>query len=69
MLDVAAQVLGAVRRAKTANKRSMRARVAQLTVFGPPDVLEAVFLAQGDLIDAGGIDNLVTEEDPTCGSR
>ena len=33
-------------------------------VFGPPDVLEAVFLAQGDLIDAGGIDNLVTVEDP-----
>ena len=65
VLDVASQVLGAVRREKTAHKRSMRARVAQLTVYGPPDVLEAVFLAQGDLIDAGGLDNLVTVEDPT----
>jgi valyl-tRNA synthetase len=65
VLDVATQVLSAVRREKTSNKRSMRARVAQLTVIGPPDVLEAVFLAQGDLTDAGGVDNLVTEEDTT----
>jgi valyl-tRNA synthetase len=65
VLDVASQVLGAVRREKTTNKRSMRSRVAQLTVIGPPDVLEAVFAAQGDLIDAGGVDNLVTEEDQT----
>ncbi len=42
----------------------MKARVAQVTVFGPPDALEAVFLAQSDLVDAGGIDNLVTVEDP-----
>ena len=65
VLDVAAQVLSAVRREKTAHKRSLRARVAQLTVIGPPDVLEAVFLAQGDLIDACGVDNLVTQEDET----
>ena len=64
VLDVATQVLSAVRRAKTDNKLSMKARVAQVTVFGPPDTLEAVFLAQSDLVDAGGIDNLVTVEDP-----
>jgi valyl-tRNA synthetase len=64
VLDIAAQVLGAVRRAKTDNKLSMKARVGQVTVYGAPDVLEAVFLAQSDLVDAGGIDNLVTVEDP-----
>ncbi len=37
VLAVAAGVLGAVRREKTAHKRSMRARVARLTVTGPAD--------------------------------
>ncbi len=63
VLDVIAEVLGSVRRAKTTAKRGMRARVAQLTVFGPPEVLEAIDAAKHDLIDAGGIDNLVTLED------
>jgi hypothetical protein len=36
----------------------MRARVAQLTVNGPADVLAAVEAARGDLFDAGGIDTL-----------
>ena len=59
VLTVAADVLGAVRREKTANKRSMRARVALLTVTGPPEVLAAVEAARGDLADAGGVDELV----------
>ena len=60
MLTVAAEVLGAVRREKTAHKRSMRARVALLTVTGPPDTLAAVEAARGDIVDAGGVDELVT---------
>jgi hypothetical protein len=52
-------VLGAVRREKTANKRSMRARVALLTVTGTPDTLAAVEAARGDISDAGGVDELV----------
>ncbi len=60
VLAVAAEVLGAVRREKTAHKRSMRARVARLTVCGPADALSAVDAARGDLIDAGGVDELVT---------
>ena len=64
VLDVAAEVLGAVRREKTVHKRSMRARVATLTVTGPPSALEDVQAARGDLVDAGGVDNLVTEEGP-----
>ncbi len=59
MLTVAAEVLGVVRREKTANKRSMRARVALLTVTGPPETLVAVEAARGDIVDAGGVDELV----------
>jgi valyl-tRNA synthetase len=59
VLAVAAEVLGAVRREKTANKRSMRARVALLTVTGTPDTLAAVEAARGDISDAGGVDELV----------
>ena len=59
VLTVAAEVLAAVRREKTANKRSMRARVALLTVTGPPEVLAAVEAARGDIVDAGGVDELV----------
>jgi hypothetical protein len=55
-------VLSAVRREKTAHKRSMRARVATLTVTAPPAVLLDVEAARADLVDAGGVDNLVTEE-------
>jgi valyl-tRNA synthetase len=59
VLAVASEVLGAVRREKTANKRSMRARVALLTVGGPPATLAAVEAARGDIVDAGGVDELV----------
>jgi len=58
VLGVAAGVLGAVRRAKTSARQSMRARVAQLTVTGPPATLAAVEAARADLIDAGGVDRL-----------
>jgi valyl-tRNA synthetase len=59
VLTIASEVLGAVRREKTAKKRSMRARVALLTVSGPPAMLAAVEAARGDLVDAGGVDELV----------
>jgi valyl-tRNA synthetase len=59
VLSVAAEVLRAVRREKTANKRSMRARVALLTVGGPPETLAAVEAARGDIVDAGGVDEMV----------
>jgi valyl-tRNA synthetase len=59
VLGVASEVLGAVRREKTANKRSMRARVTLLTVTGPPGTLAAVEAARGDIVDAGGVDELV----------
>jgi len=60
VLDVAAEVLGQVRRAKTTAKRSMRAPVATLTVTDTPDRLEALAAAEGDLRDAGGVVELIT---------
>jgi valyl-tRNA synthetase len=61
VLGVASEVLGAVRREKTTHKRSMRARVSRLTVTGPQAVLAAVEAARGDILDAGGVDELVTK--------
>ncbi len=58
VLVVAAQVLAAVRRAKTTEKRSMRAKVRRLVVTGPPQTLAAVDAARGDLTDAGGVEEL-----------
>ncbi|HEY3941853.1 MAG TPA: valine--tRNA ligase [Acidimicrobiales bacterium] len=62
VLDVAAEVLGAVRRAKTAAKRSMRARVARLEVLDRSGRLDALRAARADLVDAGGIQELVLTE-------
>ncbi len=36
----------------------MRARVALLTVTGPPETLAAVEAARADIVDAGGVDEL-----------
>jgi valyl-tRNA synthetase len=62
VLTAAAEVLGAVRRAKTTEKRSMRAKVRLLTVDGPAAVLAAVDSARADLADAGGVEQLRLEE-------
>jgi len=63
VLDIAAEVLGIIRREKTSNKRSMRARVATLTVTAPPAILLDVEAARSDIVDAGGVDDFVTQED------
>ena len=56
VLDAATEVLAAVRKEKTTHKRSMRARVASLTVVDLPDRLEHLRAAERDLLDAGGIE-------------
>ena len=48
-----------MRREKTSHKKSMRARVARLTVTGPDELIAAVESARRDLVDAGGLDELV----------
>jgi valyl-tRNA synthetase len=66
MLDAVSTVLGAVRRAKTEAKVSMRARVARCTVTGPPELIDLIRLASGDLSDAGAISQLEYLEDPAA---
>jgi valyl-tRNA synthetase len=58
VLDVTAEVLGQVRRAKTDAKQSMKAEVRRVTVTGPDDALAALRGAEADLRDAGGIQEL-----------
>ncbi|MGH9091976.1 MAG: valine--tRNA ligase [Acidimicrobiales bacterium] len=64
VLDAVVDVLGAVRREKTTQKRSMRARVARLSVTDTPARLDAIGLAEGDLREAGAVDELVLAEGP-----
>jgi valyl-tRNA synthetase len=59
VLEVTAWVLGRVRSAKTERRRSMRARVAQVTARLPAEQVATVDLAAADLKEAGTIDELV----------
>jgi valyl-tRNA synthetase len=58
VMAAASEVLVAVRRAKTAAHRSMRARVARCDVKGPSPLVELVERAVPDLVQAGAIDRL-----------
>jgi valyl-tRNA synthetase len=62
VLTTTAEVLAAVRRAKTSEKRSMRSRVDTLVVSGPAATLAAVDAARSDLTDAGGVEKLTLVE-------
>ena len=64
VLDDVSAVLAAVRKEKTTQKRSMRARVASLTVVDRAERLERLRSARSDLLDAGGVEpgGLVLEE-------
>lgn len=62
VLEVTAEVLGLIRRAKTEAKRSMRAPVDQLSVTDSAARLAAFHAAEGDLRDAGGVVELTTHE-------
>jgi valyl-tRNA synthetase len=55
VLEVASQVLRAVRRAKTQARRSMRSPVARVAVRDTPERLAALALAEADLRAAGAI--------------
>jgi valyl-tRNA synthetase len=55
-------VLGAVRRAKTGEKRSLRAKAALVVVSAPSRRLAAIRAAEGDLRQAGNIEVLELRE-------
>jgi len=58
LLDVAARVLAAVRRTKTAAKRSVRAPLARCTVRAEPATAALLELARDDLVEAGAVARL-----------
>ncbi|MHB8329939.1 MAG: class I tRNA ligase family protein, partial [Acidimicrobiales bacterium] len=60
VLDVTAETLAAVRRAKTAAKRSMRSAVTRLTVVDDPVRLALLAEGESDLRQAGAVAELVT---------
>ncbi len=62
VLHAAAEVLAGVRRSKTFQKRSLRARVARLEVSGSAETLAAIRCAQADLVEAGNVSELVLVE-------
>ncbi len=65
VLEVAADVLGEIRKAKTTAKRSMRWPAAAVTVADSAERIAALLAAEDDLRDAGGImtlDTMVTDD-------
>jgi len=61
VLAAAADVIGAVRRAKTAARVSLRAPVARVVVSGDPATLAAARAAAVDIVGAGAIDAIEFE--------
>jgi valyl-tRNA synthetase len=61
VLDVAATVLGAIRRAKSEAKLSQRAPVERVVVRDTAERLEALARAAADLKEAGSVAEIVTE--------
>jgi valyl-tRNA synthetase len=57
-VDAVATVLRGVRGAKSQAKVSMRARLSQVRVTGPQELLDRVELARADLVAVGKIDDL-----------
>jgi valyl-tRNA synthetase len=55
VLEVAADVLGQIHKAKTTARRSMRSPVAVLSVTDTPERIAALELAADDVRDAGGV--------------
>ena len=62
-LEVTADVLREVRKAKSQARRPMRAPVARVTVRDTAERLAALELGSGDLRQAGAIDQLDPVED------
>ncbi len=60
VLEVASDVLGQIRKAKTGAKRSMRSPVAVLAVTDTPERMAALELASDDVADAGGVRTITT---------
>ncbi len=72
LLEVAATILGEIRRAKTEAKRSLRTAVERAEVSAPDATIAAFTLVQRDVCEAGNVAEVVTSVDaslaaPTVG--
>jgi len=61
VFPAAAEVLAAIRREKTAAKRSMRTAVQEAVVVDDQPVLDLIALASSDIAEAGGAEELLLE--------
>ena len=66
VFEAAADLLSAIRREKTAAKRSMRTEVERCTVGGEATRITLLEAARSDLIDAGGVRELSLSEGPSA---
>ncbi|MBW8826664.1 MAG: valine--tRNA ligase [Acidobacteria bacterium] len=64
VLDIAAEVLGEIRKAKTGAKRSLRAEVTRAEVVDTPERLAALARAAADVREAGRVADLVLTDGP-----
>ncbi len=62
LLDAVADALAAIRRTKTAEKRSLKAPVARLEIVDTAGRLAAVRAAEGDLRQAGNVATIELRE-------
>ncbi|HEX7993339.1 MAG TPA: class I tRNA ligase family protein, partial [Streptosporangiaceae bacterium] len=62
VLDVAGAVLGEIRKAKSAEKKSQRHEVLSLVVEDEPEVITRLQQAETDLRHAGVVTDMVTKE-------
>jgi valyl-tRNA synthetase len=62
VLQIAAEVLGAIRKSKTTAKRGMKAEVSTLTVTASADALALFAQADQDLRNAGNVREIVTRD-------
>jgi valyl-tRNA synthetase len=60
VLEVASDVLGVIRGAKTGARRSMRSPVATLQVTDSAERIAALLAVESDLCDAGGVLSMAT---------
>jgi valyl-tRNA synthetase len=62
LLELASDLLGEIRKAKTTAKRGMRNAVRTLSVTAAPGKLELIASVEDDLRNAGNVEELVTAE-------
>ncbi len=64
VLDISTAVLSEIRKAKTTAKRSLRADVARVEIYGSPTTIAALRLGETDVREAGRVKEMIYIEAP-----